>query len=58
MATEALRRLANWFGFGKKVKRRLTTHQRYMHHLLVQQGNKELAEKIRDGLPSSDDESD
>lgn len=59
VACEALRRLANWFGFGKKVKRRLSMHQRYMHHLLIQQGNKKLAERIRDGLPSdsSDDES-
>ena len=56
VACLALRRLANYFGYNKKVKRKLTTDQRYMHHILVQQGKQELAEKIRDGIPSDSEE--
>ena len=58
VACLGLRRLGNWFGFGKKVKRKLSTQERYMHHILVGQGKNKLAQRIRDGLPSSDEESD
>ena len=58
VACLGLRRFGNWCGFGRKVKRKLTTQERYMHHILVGQGKTKLAEKIRDGLPSSDEESD
>ena len=56
-ATIALKKFANFLGRGKKVKVKLSQKQRYLHHILVGQGQVELANKIRDGQPSDDDES-
>jgi len=56
VATVALKKFANFLGRGKKVKVRLTQKKRYLHHLLAAM-NPQLAEKIRLGLPSDDEES-
>ena len=57
-ATVALKKLANFFGRGKKVKVKLTQRKRYLHALLLGQGQVEKADRIRRGLPSeSEDES-
>ena len=56
-ATIALKKFANFLGRGKKVKVKLSQRKRYLHHILVGQGQVELANKIRDGQPSDDDES-
>ena len=52
----ALKKFANFLGRGKKVKVHLTQKKRYFHHLLAAM-NPQLAEKIRLGLPSDDEES-
>ena len=59
VAATALKKFANFLGRGKKVKVKLNQRKRYLHHILEGQGQVEVAEKIRLGLPSdSEEESD
>ena len=58
VATVALKKFANYLGRGKKVKVKLTQKKRYLHAILVGQGNKEEAERIRQNLPSDSEDSD
>ena len=58
IATIALRKFANFLGRGKKVKVQLSKKNRYLHAILVDRGKVELAKKIRQGLPSDDEDSD
>ena len=55
VACKALRRLANYFGRGKKVKRKLNTSDRLAYHLLKAIKGSCYADHIRDDLPSDDD---
>ena len=60
-ATQALRRLAKWFGRGceRKLKYKLDVNAQLSYALLKSLGKKVLAEKILIGLPmDSDDEED
>ena len=52
---KALRRLANYFGRGKKVKKKLTTSDRLTYHLLKAIKGSAYAAHIRDDLPSDDE---
>ena len=54
-ATRALCRFANWLGRGKRVKARLSRHERYMHHHLMAHGEDDLAHRIAHGLPSDEE---
>ena len=57
IATRALLRFVNFLGRGKKLKVNLSMTDRYLHHVLVGQGKPELANRIRDGMPSDDEDS-
>ena len=57
VATVALKKFANYLGRGKKVKVRLSKKNRYLHAILVGQGNEKEAERIRMGLPSDSEDS-
>ena len=58
IACKALRRLANYFGRGKKVKSKLNTSDRLTYHLLKALKGSAYADLIRDGQPSDDEDED
>ena len=58
VATVALKKFANYLGRGKKVRVKLSQRKRYLHAILVGQGNKEEAERIRQNVPSDSEDSD
>ena len=55
VACVALRRLANYFGRGRKVKKVLKTSDRLTYHLLKAIKGSKYADHIRDGMPSDDE---
>ena len=55
VACVALRRLANYFGRGRKVKTVLKTSDRLTYHLLKAIKGSRYADLIRDGMPSEDE---
>ena len=57
VACAALRKFARFVGAGRKVKVSLSRRERFLYNILKAQGQKEKAERIRQGLPSSDEES-
>ena len=56
VATKALCRLANWLGRGKRVKPRLSRHERYLHEHMELMGQSVRAHRIAHGLPTKDTE--
>ena len=56
VACKALRRLANYFGRGKKIRSKLNTSDRLAYHLLKALKGGKYADLIRDGLPSDDED--
>ena len=56
VATKALCRLANWFGRGKRVKPKLSRHERFMYHHMKVHGEHEKALMVAHGLPSDDED--
>ena len=55
VACKALRRLANYFGRGKKIQKKLNTSDRLAFHLLKALKGSAYAGHIRDDLPSGDE---
>ena len=53
VATKALCRLANWLGRGKRVKPKLSRHERYLHEHMELMGQALRAHQIAHGLPTS-----
>ena len=56
ICTRALRRFANYLGRGKQLKPKLNRQERYSHHILEALGQSNLASKIRDNLPSDEED--
>ena len=56
-ACAALRKFARFVGAGRKVKVSLSRRERFSFNILKALGHHEKAERIRQGLPSSDEES-
>ena len=57
VACAALRKMARFLGAGRKLKVKLCPKDRWSYNILKALGQKKKAEKIRQGLPSSDEES-
>ena len=55
-ACAALRKLARYFGAGRKLKVKLSRRERFNYSILKALGHKKKAEKIRMGLPSSSED--
>ena len=56
-ACVALRKMARYLGAGRKLRVTLSRRERFNYNILKALGHKEKAERIRQGLPSSDEES-
>ena len=56
VACVALRKMAHFLGAGRKVKTKLSSQDRWSYHILKALGKKKKADKIRLGLPSSDED--
>ena len=55
VACKALRRLANYFGRGQKIRKKLNTSDRLVYHMLKALKGSAYAAHIRDDLPSDDE---
>ena len=56
VACTALRKIAHFLGAGRKVKTKLSTRDRWSYNILKALGKRKKANRIRQGLPSSDED--